>query len=416
MTTLLPHRLAAVLVLAAVLRLVLFAYAWPHPERFLYQPDSAEYMTLAQNLIAGRGFSQSLSAPFVPDLRRTPLYPALLALISFSTNDRHVAAILFNILLGVLTVALVYALAQKWAGTTTALAAAMLLATDLTGITYNNLLLTETTFTLLLTLAVLALIEYSLRPRARQAWLSGLAFGLATLCRPIGIFLAPVLLLVFAWPIRTRGHWHAVRDYLLLNAGFFLLTGLWLARNFLTFGVTDFSSLGAVNLYFHRAAFVAAQVENTDVVLVREGWQRDFDARAITWSEAEKIAWLNARAREMIAAHPTVYAQLYLEGLARMFGPERDSLFDLLGVPRESTMAFIILIVGWLQLLLVYALAGRGSILTWRAPRMRLGLIVMLNVILYFIAIAGPEVYARFRVPLMPLLALLAGCGVQKIS
>ncbi len=38
-------------------------------------------------------------------------------------------------------------------------------------------------------------------------------------------------------------------------------------------------------------------------------------------------------------------------------------------------------------------------------------LVVVLNLLLYFVITAGLEVYARFRMTIMPLVAVLTGCG-----
>ncbi|MCA1554241.1 MAG: glycosyltransferase family 39 protein, partial [Chloroflexi bacterium] len=247
--------LAMIVALGLALRLALFAWALPTPTRFLNQPDSGEYDLLAQNLLTGHGFSQSSAAPFAPDLRRTPVYPALLAVVSALTQHNLLAAILLNIAFGTVTILLTFVVARVWLDERAALFASLLLALDVTSITYNNLLLTETTFTLLLVLSVCVLLMNTRHTR-RAPLVSGLLLGVATLCRPIGIFLSLALLPTFAWRARRTGWMRAALDYALLNVGFAFVVGLWLVRNMLTFGVIDISSLGAVNLYFHRAAFV----------------------------------------------------------------------------------------------------------------------------------------------------------------
>ena len=130
----------------------------------------------------------------------------------------------------------------------------------------------------------------------------------------------------------------------------------------------------------------------------------------------EKVAWLNSKAQAVILAHPKEYVQVYLDGLVSMFGPERDSIFYLLGVSPESNVGWVLLLIGWTQLLALYTLALTGVILAWRDPQLRHAEIVLLNFVLYFVAVAGPEVYARFRAPLMPFLAVLAGLGVWKLT
>jgi 4-amino-4-deoxy-L-arabinose transferase-like glycosyltransferase len=403
--------LAPILLLALVLRLGLFINALPSPERFLYNPDSYEYDRLAQNLLAGHGFTQSQSAPFAPELNRTPLYPTTLAILYLVTNHSHAAAILFNIVLGVCGVALTYGVAHKTFGSSTAIGASLFVATDLTTITYNNLLLTEVSFTVLLLVGILFLARYLLRPSSPYAFASGLSLGLATLCRPIGIYLAPVLLPLFVWSGGVTGRLQSGRNFLILNAGCFLLVGAWLARNYLTFGTVDVSSVAAINLYFHRAAAVQALLENTDPASVRARWEQEFATQSVNWSEEEKIAWLNARAIDIIAQHPQAYALVYSEGLLRMFGPERDSLADLLGWTHTSFEAALGYAVGWVQLLPVYTLSALGFLASVRDPRQRTGAFLLLLLTAYFVVTAGPEAYPRFRVPFMPFISIFAGRG-----
>src|SRR5260221_826817 len=64
---------------ALALRLALFGCATSHPERLLTEEDSVEYERIARNLADGHGFSQAAHAPYHADLRRTPVYPAMLA-------------------------------------------------------------------------------------------------------------------------------------------------------------------------------------------------------------------------------------------------------------------------------------------------------------------------------------------------
>ena len=71
----------AVFVLALACRLVVLVPAFGDESRVLVLPDSTEYVRLARNLNAGRGLSLDETAPYRPDVRRTPAYPLLLAAI-----------------------------------------------------------------------------------------------------------------------------------------------------------------------------------------------------------------------------------------------------------------------------------------------------------------------------------------------
>jgi 4-amino-4-deoxy-L-arabinose transferase-like glycosyltransferase len=342
--------------LALALRLALFVSTLPTPERFLYAPDSYEYDRLAQNLAAGHGFSISASAPFEPDLRRTPVYPALLALVFWATNHNLASAILVNVAVSVITVALTYGLASRLFGVPVAVGASLIMATDVTSITYSNLLLTEVTFTALLLMGILVLVDYVRAEHPSRAIVGGIFLGLSALCRPIGIFLGATTLPVFVIGTRGNGIRSRLFSYFLLNVSCLLLLGIWLLRNYLTFGGADFSSVGAVNFYFHRAAAVQALIEGVDELTVRARWEREFASLSGGWSEEQKASWLNGQAMELIGQHPVLYALVYGRGLLRMMEPEQNALTDLLGWEYGSIAAGLLAGVGWLQLLIVYAL------------------------------------------------------------
>ena len=114
-----------------------------------------------------------------------------------------------------------------------------------------------------------------------------------------------------------------------------------------------------------------------------------------------------------------------------MLGPDRDVLRQLFadapagaGLP-ANVGAFVTadtharqLTGGWLvvatgQLAIVYALALAGLVIEWRQPDRRAVVVLLLVVIVYFLALSGPEAYPRFRVPLMPAVALLASLAAS---
>jgi hypothetical protein len=167
----------------------------------------------------------------------------------------------------------------------------------------------------------------------------------------------------------------------------------------------------ATNAYFHRAAYVAARLERRPVEIVRDEWTREFDASSSGWSEAQRIAWMNDHGRALILSHPFVYAAASAAGIARMFRPDADILPSLLGLTRDSMTWRVIFLVAWAQLAIVYALAARG---TWISlKRSSVTAFVPLGVVVYFLVLAGPEMYPRFRVPVMPALCMLAAAAVS---
>jgi 4-amino-4-deoxy-L-arabinose transferase-like glycosyltransferase len=399
--------------LTVALHAAVLARTWPHPDRFVSSTDSFEYLSIADNLLAGHGFSQSSSAPYVADLRRTPLFPVMLASI-FAVSGRDLPpAAAVNAGVGLLATLMISMLVARKAGARAGVATAAFLAVDLTTLAYRHLLLTESVFTTLLVAAVWALAApLTLRPR--HALLAGLALGLAGLCRPIGLFLSPGLLLVFLFRARAQGWKQAMGQYAILNAVCALVLGLWVARNAVYFGVFALTSLGGVNLYFHRAAYVEATLEGSDVSAVRDRLERDFEERSRGWTERDKLAWLSEHGRAGITAHPITYIGETLGGLARMFSPERDEVYRLLDLEPFSRGGRLLWGLTWLHLAVLYVCAAIGLVRALRFPPAHQLIVVTTVILAYLIVLSGPEMYARFRMPLMPLLAALGGMAFRR--
>lgn len=407
---------------ALVLRLGLFAFAAPHPERVMIESDSREYVALARNLARGHGFSQAERPPYDPEVRRTPLYPSTLAAVFATAGEDVRVAAAAGLLASIATVVALVALTTRLAGAAAGPVAGLLLALDLTSGAYATQLLTEPLFALLLLLALLAAGD----PRAgdvRSGVSAGLLTGLAALCRPIGLFFAAALLPAFRWRARepsrapdpgARIPGPGPRGRTALPVAIAIAVsaatiGVWTLRNARVSGTATFTSQIATNVYLHRAAYVAARLEHRPVEAVRDDWTRAFDSASAGWTEAQRIAWMHEHGRSLVFAHPFVYAAVFADGIVRMLRPDTEILPPLAGLDRAGLLWKGVEALAWAQLLLVYALAAYGASVALR--RSRAAALVPLGVLAYFLLVAGPEMYPRFRVPMMPALCMLAAIG-----
>jgi len=395
--------IAGLFAIAVALRLSLLLGAAASPDRLMTEEDSVEYMQLARNLAAGHGFSQAAAAPYEPDLRRTPVYPSVLAALFAIPGTGVRAAALAGVLISALTVLAVARLTALMAGAAAAWWAALLLSLDLTSAAYSTQVLTEPVFTLLLLLSFLPLLDRDTRGPA-AALAAGALSGLAALCRPIAIL--AVAALAPACRLRSGRLFEAARLLVIAGAAAGALIGGWTFRNYRAAGTATVSSVAATNLYFHRAAYVEAYLQQRHVEDLRDEWARDFRARAATWSESDRVVWMNEHGRGLVLRHPFVYAFVALRGAARMLTPDHIVLSSLV----SGNVFRALRAAAWAQLALVYALAAIGMARMRRISWLRLA--VLLAPILYILLIGGPEMYPRFRVPLMPFICALAGAGI----
>lgn len=390
------------------LHVAMLARMWPEPARFVSVPDSQQYLALAANLRAGHGFSQMTAPPYQPDFLRTPVYPALLALLP-GTGDAQVrAAAMLNVGLGLCTIALAVGVVWTRFGVASASLTAWLLATDITSLTFHHLILTESAFAFALLGAIVVLTrEPSLG--VRYAALGGMGLGVAALCRPIAVLLAPALAPLFAARAASDGRRAAMRSWVACALVAGIVVSAWVVRNAVVFGEARLSSVGGVNLYVHRAAFVEARRTGEPVEVVRARLEAELERSTSGLSEADRNRWLESAGRARLMAHPIDYALEHLEGVVRMAGPERDEIFDAIGVARRGALARVVTVVGGLHLAVLYVCVGRALVsggrrlLPWAA----------VSAFLYTAVVGGPEMSARFRMPLMPLLAAAAGLAIQ---
>ena len=409
-----PNRrlLGVVFVIALVGRVVPWLAAAADPARLLSAPDSAEYVAIGHNVAAGHGFSADPAPPYRPDLRRTPAYPSLLAGAFLIPNGGLRLASLLGVLAGAASVAATCWMAARLFGRPAGLVGGLLLALDLTSISYSVVIMTEALFTLLLVAGVIVLMK---RPSGSAAGIrGGVLLGCAALCRPAGVLLAPVSLPVCAW--QQSGARRIARDYLRVNVAFLLVLLIWIARNFIVADTPTLSSIWSVNLYFHRAAAVEARLEGRKVEDVRDRWERQFQSLSGSLSEADKLEWMTRHAREVIAAHPWTYVLITLDGFVYMMESDTSELRRLFGLHEGSAALRALGVSASVQLWIIYPAAAIGLLAAWRDPDRRRAALIPVAFIAYFVLVSGPEAYARFRVPVMPFLAILGGLGIEQVG
>ena len=204
---------AVVFLLALGVRL---AYVGRVPPRMT--PDSADYLTLAENLAEHHAFSLSAGEPFVPTIRRAPGYPLFLVLAGGA--PRAVQSVL-----DALTAAMICAIAGRLGRLRWGIAAGLVWAAHPGAIVYADSILSESLFTFLLTGAVALLA-------ARWPAAAGVAMGMAALTRPIGAALAVPIAAVLLFSAIPRRRASAA----LFCASMLAVVGPWIVRSSLLGG------------------------------------------------------------------------------------------------------------------------------------------------------------------------------------
>lgn len=385
-----------------------------------FYPDSLTYLGPAKMLLAGWGFA---TKPGVPEVLRTPGYPLLLA--AFGTRVVPVIVLQHIINVGLAVAIYHFALRQ---GRFVALAAAILFALDPPTVHYANKLLTETLFTALLFVAfVLADAGHPERSDGSRrlssfaslamTTLHGLLVGILVITRPVAILY--FLVVAAVWAIQRVPR----RTIAIFVAAALAVPLAWALRNRIVAGDFTVSVIGANNLLLHRAAGAMAILDegNFDQDLATE--QRDLleeahdliqqterVAAAEDLPEGVRAPYYSALARRVILQHPIAFALLTLRGLlVNSFDSDWDAIWIVSRLDGRTIEIALDAVAA-----IVFALAVAGIVVLWRRDR-NLAILLAGTVVYFLLISAGGEAEARFRVPVVPQLAIAAACGLDAL-
>ncbi len=355
-----------ILLLAAAVRLYwLYArydhlqYPFQHVEESLC--DSCEYVNIAQHL----PYSFSLAGS--PTAFRAPFYP-FFVFVFF-----HPLALGFaQIILSLITCWLVYLIGRKFSPRV-AIASALLFALAPMTSQTSVQVLTETLFTFLV---VVGIYFWTDRPV-----LSGLAFGLGILTRPLLLPFSIVLLLL---GFKQRR--------LVVVALISLLVVLpWTIRNAIVFKEFIPVSTGGMglNLYVGTIDLKYGTGENVWNQIVNSEYRTDYYSR-------DKERALRRKALDVIVAHPLEWLRIRIRQYPRLF---MDGQVLLPG-GRVRQFAFLL---GNLVLLIL-------AVVSWRKE-------LYLITFPLFLALIHIPLWTenRYSLPMMPMVIVLAVLGARRL-
>jgi hypothetical protein len=430
------RKLAGPVIAAASVRLGLLAVVLARSgSGALFRPDTLSYLEPGRNLLLhGRFVEDGL-----PDIARTPGYALFLALMCLAGP---VAVALAQVVLSAFSAVLVWRLARAvFSDGRIALVAAWIFAFEPLSVIYSILLLSETMFLALFLMSLIRLAEF-LRGRNLSGLAeAGLWLAAATFVRPVTYYLPVAMaagLIVVLAPVRGL-RWKAPA-VLLLSVLPWLAA--WQIRNRVETGFAGFSSIQTQNLYFFSAAEVTSRVEDRLLADVQNDLGYNDDQlfllrhpQAAEWNQAQRLEFMSTEAKGILRAHPWLFLRTHLAGSIRTaLNPGAAVLLDVIRVPvddqaftREREQGPLraalwmsrnhpwqILVMAALGTLLLglYAFAALGSIRR-AAPTVCVWL--LLGVSIYFFAVSGGAVAAaRLRLPVMPIVCVLAAAGAVR--
>lgn len=204
--------------------------------------DTSQYLEIAKNLVYHHAFAlDDINGSFYYTAFRPFLYSFLIAAFWTGSEPPIEAVLIAQVIMGSLTVVMVYLMAVKHFSRLTAITSALLLTLSPMTLHYTAVIMTETLFIFLVTAGCYFAGE-------QKKYFSGIFFGLAFLTRPIILpFLILLVLVSFLPKLR-----HKLRSHLIIFLIAFFVALPWITRNTLLFNritLTQSSGYGT-NLLF----------------------------------------------------------------------------------------------------------------------------------------------------------------------
>jgi 4-amino-4-deoxy-L-arabinose transferase-like glycosyltransferase len=302
-----------------------------------------------------------------------------------------------------------------------ALVAAAGLTLDLATLRIANLLMTEIVATVLIALTAWTLYRAMANPSNNPRWItaSGLLGGCAALVRPVGSLCFIPLSICLVLGLKGR----ALRPVLLFAGCFLLLPLLWASRNYVEGGYFGISTIGGEDILYYRAAGALAiqqpgsylanarRINSALIDQTCADLERLYQRDCSQVTEAQRASYASRKGVGIILSNPFSYFRSISLSLAYIVfggGAEALSRISNLG-PRMAEYVVLVFTIP-------EALLAVVGCLYWYRRDQRLFYVLVFTVGYFFAASAGAEAYSRFRVPVMPMYALLVGGGAAAIS
>lgn len=361
---------------------------------------------------------------------RPPGYPYALAAVRALAERSPTPPRLAQFALGLVTAAAAWWIARRWFGSVAGLTAAALSSVCWTTVYFEGQLLDPALMAFLAILAVIAAARLLDAPTPARALAAGAALGIGALVRPNVLLIVPVAALWVAWIAGRSGNRRSrAAAAAALLAGSLLAVAPAALRNRIVGGEwVLISSNAGINLYVGNndgADAVNAAIPGIEALTGKGGWTL-FDwpsivealgrklGRPVGHAEASRI-W-SAEAWRWIGTHPGRFAGLTARRVALFWGAaeltEHDARLTRAAAPslRWNPIGF--------PVVLGLALFGAGVVVregvrdpSRRAVAILIGLFVAGWAASYTLFFYN----ARYRAPLVPLLAVVAGAGVASI-
>jgi len=367
----------------------------------LHQPDVWESESIANNLLAGRGFTYEFLGTTYRSYME-PLYPGLCAAVYALTGHSFLALGLVQALLGTALVWLVFVCGRRLGGEAAGLWAAALAALHPGLIAYTTKFHPFVLDSLLLLAVVAACLFFSTSRPGRSAVALGAALGLCVLSRATVLVCLPVI----GWWVATRLDRGRLRALALAGLTATLVVAPWVARNRAVQGRFVLTRSGTSLVFWlgnnpHVFSGSAATPAGAPLYqLIPEEQRR----RLSSLDELGQQDLLLAEATAYVRARPLAFLQRWAVKLGYFWwqSPQAGRLY-----PAPLFHLYQAFYLAMMALVITAVVAHRRRRETWLV----VGFCAAIAIVQSAYYIEG-----RHRLAIEPILLLLAGAGAVRVG
>jgi len=446
------HPLKTVFLLALLVRLINLAFLTGN-QSFFAETDAFAYWKLGAGLASPESFWSTLLA----ETDRMPLYPLLLGGIRHIFGDAPRMVAILQSVIDAGTCALIAALGAL-ISPLVGLIAGILAALSVTLIVFSTQILTETASLFFFTLMLLAGARFLRHPTNALAIIAGLAGGIAAATRPAvaPLLAAAVPLVLVIALMQRRGFAAALAAALLFAVGAAAPIAPVLLRNVIHYGSFSLTTQTGHHLADWIVPLVTERADGTPYQKTVDRMEALYAQRAQTTLCAprklecsaehdlngqtnpfQRAAVKSEVAREAMARLPlSAYAKAWLEGMvvnlaspALLIDPRvralpKPSFYNTPGASLwEKTRAYlfddpaayqVLLIVGLVAMLPILMLEAAGFVMLART--LPWAAVFAGGVLAYFLLLNGPVATPKYRLPMEPVLIVLAAIPLARLA
>ncbi|MBR5711961.1 MAG: glycosyltransferase family 39 protein [Thermoguttaceae bacterium] len=406
-------------------------------------PDAITYLDLGQNVWLHGEYSRRPAPPYTPDFKWTPVFPVLAGGVNCLLGSAGV--FILNILLSALSCLIIYRLAEYYVNAKAGAAASCLFALDTLIWSLNFQAMSDIVFVtfvlvgLYFTLPTLFPKDKTETPSFWRLIPGGLGLSAAILTRPTGLYLPIVILLCYVIKsLFSRTNLIRSTAYALI---FFVcsysLAGLWMFRNYQTFGIFTLSGNENIVMVYYTGGGAWQTEFKCTLSEAQEKIQKEFNlpsdevchnADAFGKDPAEIDRQLKACKRDVLLKYPVSLIKSALIGVPKALIAHETGSFaaltkqDWQGTDKLfSNSPVLVLIFVWSVLFQVIVIFGGllGIIGSWFKCRDSRWIIFCISgIAAYFVltmGLSGADCCARYRLPLMPILIVFAAIALTTL-